>query len=466
MASNQNGETAGEKIDYFEEEGALRRYWLENNPLYGLSFLVLFYGFYKVEAALFRGESIPALKGWDRLFLFSSVELYSWILMAGGFLLYRSRHELNASLWPGFLAALLLFDATLRLITLHTLPEIGSFPLWPFLWIGLFGLKLYLLSTIYRIQFSIATAALLTVLAATMTALPLILAKIPPHFSPSLEIAASMVGIAIWIGLFSILLFIHKLPAPLIIPTRVKKGNQSIQGPSPHQALSTAVDSIIILIFIIYFIHCGGSGYLNNIDWPALIIALLIPGLWSFLLFSEEESVVWWGSLILLAMSHLLPALMLFTNLMTATLFWKRWKKFDSPAMATAGAFFLAITVVSWRNYTPHPINLLDFFEGVWPLWWEWGIIALGLLYAAFVARAKSAMMIIALGIIFGIPWSRIIPDDPLEIGIALLGLGFVSLVAGLGVSWWFRRMKTDRDETAATLGEKSEAEGGDHVSG
>ncbi len=389
----------------------LHRCFVLYNPLYFFSALCFIFGVFLVSRGLTRIPQVQRHLFMDgQVLLTGVIELYEILLLAGSFILYRKTGQRRPAVILGLIEVVLIFDLTFQ--TEH-LSFAAYGPLWTFLWIAVFALKLKALTWIFRLKasprfFSIPVLAALGVGIAPY----IVKANIG---SPDTALTAHY--LLTWYG--AALAF-----AVLWFPTAV--ADEDDLDDWGKTVLDRSVKAAWLIWAGAYLYHLFGS-WLPVLDIrvniahlsPFLVILSFVPGL------SEREESTWMSLAIAMAVSLTRPQLFWITALFSGTTFLlKGWEQHRYRLYVGAViAFYLALSTLGWHRYPfPQPGMGLSV------------LAVSALVVVGFYFRLIAALVPLCLGILVLWIWNG--PHSQIEWGIMLIFVGFVSLIAGVFINW------------------------------
>ncbi len=384
-----------------EDRELLHRWFVRYNPLYFFSALCVLGGVFLVSRGL---DEVGWREG--KVFLTAVLETYQLLLIAAAALLYRVARQTRPAVLLGLLEAVFFLDCTLQTESLAALESRSLAAAW-----GLMAaLKLAALAWAFRLR-PAATAFLVPLLAAAaLAATPQIL-DLENADRPAVHLLVTWLAA----GLAALVLEVR--------PRMVSLRPLDPSGAAALQRLTAAVWGI-----------WGGLFLLHLAAWTAiygvpLTVSHAVPFLLLATLRARREIGVWAGAAAAMAVAAAAPAAAAPAALLAAVLFVLQARRLgqDRLYLGAVMALHLAIRTAGWQQGPPP--------EAGWALMLA---TAAALLLLAWHLRLPAALVPLPLGL-YEIR-HQLLGLGALELGSALLLIGFLALFAGVAVNWRARR--------------------------
>ncbi len=398
----------------------LLHYWfVQYNPLFFFSALCVLGGVYLLTLELDSNTLAGADYDWalGQVLLFAVIQIYEFLLIAAAGFLVHKAGLIRPAVILTLLEAVFLLDCTFRLETLSHMGFMGM--ALSVAWVALVPAKALLLGRALGVAIPPIVIGLVAGSGAGL-ALMLQTLSMADVNRPMVILMATWWGAALIAG------------AVIAKPRFIWSG---ARGDTHPNVLNRVAKSILIVLGGIYFYHV-----LNYVAWigvedgrvfdPMIGTAFLMVAL---LRASEKE--IWIGIFLSLLFGlNYPPAAVPMCALSTAVLLYRTWRLGNARlAVGAVLSAYLATWTIGWTGGTfPSP-----------PMWSA--IVAGSLLgFMAWRLREPTAALVLALGILlsagrYGFNPMLLLPQTRLGLGIMLVAAGFLTLTAGVWISWWFR---------------------------
>lgn len=378
---------------------ALSDWFVRYNPLYFFSALCVLGGVFLLSNEL---DAAPWRTG--RLRLLGALEAYSWLLVGSAAFLDRVARQRRPAVLLGLVASVFLFDCTLQSEALGTLGGVGLRT--AVAWLALRLVEVEALLALFRLRASASARARL--------ASALALVALGPHIASA---GPSGISWLVWGGG----LIAASLPG---IVARVRS--------------SEALDDWgqVVLARVLRTVGWGGAG-LCVAHLLACVIAFRLhlgfPHVAPIVLFvalaTEEELLAWGGATLAILISAGAPDTLLPAAVATGVALSSCAARRGQPRLHVAALLAFALAIIAAGAHggdPPAPSPSLCI------------ALAVALAVVAWRHRLRLAEIASAASLLLGV-WrlgGAPFPRTRAEWGAALLGTGFVSLLAGVVVSW------------------------------
>lgn len=391
----------------FRFQRALHDAFVRYNPLYFASALCVLSGVLIVSNELYAYAWTDS-----RPFLALTILAYEGLLIGAAALLIRSARLPRPAVILGLLELLFLFDATLQTEAICTHPRFGAVA--AYMLAGLAVLKFEALTLVFRLRLPVLIRGVAWAVLGLIPVTPVVLLAAPLP-QPILYLGA------LWL-LASLLYSLLVSRAPLSCDEPLDAWGSTVLR---RAGWATALLGILLSLG-----HALAWGVQFEIEASPPQLApfvLLAAFAW------RREWAVWAGAACAVALTWTEPQAL-------------------APVAGLVGACLLGM---GWCCGTPrlYVASILALGLGVWISGWEggtlplipvWLAVAVGSVLFILAWRRQTMLAGLASAAAFAValtPWmSQLIPHSRMELGIALIGIGFLVLVIGVSVSWELRR--------------------------
>ena len=370
------------------------RWFVQYNPLYFFSTLCVMGGVFLISNGL---ERVAAHGG--TLVLAFVVQAYEVLLLIGAALLFRVAGERRPAVIMGVLELFFLFDWVFQSEAVSTLTA-GALTV-GMLWVSLAVLKLMVLTWIFRLRvtFNLMLAAVLTLVG--IGAGPQLL-TLAGHNYQIVHVLLTWYGAAI---------------VALVLGFSVRVVSNQDLDEWGQCVLRRATRTALAVGGALYVAHLAAWASIFGVSFS---LAHLVPVLVGVALFSRQEQWLWAQGVTAVGISAIHPETVWFTATGVAVLFLIKGFSARCPRLfigTIVGAYMAACTWAwsGWGQLDPTIAFTL--------------VTVAALTGLSCVCRLPSAVIVAGLLIC-------LIPRTMLESGVVALSVGFVSLVAGVAVSW------------------------------
>lgn len=378
----------------------LYRWFILYNPLYIFSALCVLSGVYLLA------EDLPGL-GAGQVILFAIIQAYELFVLAGAAFVHRQLGQTRPAVTLGVLALLFWFDPTLRTDGLATVEGLVG-PAFSLLWIALTTGKLWTVAWIFRLAAPIWYYGLLM--------LGPVMIAVDPYL---MTVAGADRGHVLLTGGGLVVVFAaltHWLRPPI-----TSRESLDAWGETVLKRATAALAGMWIGFAYMHMITWMG---IYDIPWSA---RYLLPPFLLVLIMVKEEQVGWLSAagFVLFVRGHDVPLL---SGLVALVLLGKAW--FEGKRNFYVATMLLAYWGIWHLGYEneglPEPKLWLNLFT------------AAGLLFAGWRFNLVLAFPGAALAMMPGI--TSLVPQDRRQLGVLLVVLAFLTLGAGIAVTWLLSR--------------------------
>ncbi len=412
----------------------LIHYWfVQYNPLYVFSALCVLGGVYFLALELDGSTVAGTNRNWSlgQAFLFAVIQLYELLpIAAAGFLVHKVG-LIRPAIILMLLEGLFFLDCTFRLETISHLGVIGI--ALTIVWVVMAPVKVWLLGRALCIDIP---RTVIWLLAAAAVGLALMLQTLA---MPDVN-RAMIILIATWWGAALVGL------AVILKPRISRSGTPGIASDNVSKRIAK---SMLMLLGGIYFYHVFNYVAWIGVDSELIFGPMIGTALLMVALLRVDEREIWMGAgLSLLSSLTYAPAAFPMFVLATVVLLYRARQsgnaRFIVGAVLTG---YVATWVFAWTGEQP-------------PMPPMWSTVVAGslLAYLAWKLREPTAALVLAVGglgiaVRYDFNPMYLLPQTRFGMGIVLIAGGFLALMAGVWVNWWFQsKMRApDQGENIST---------------
>ena len=384
-------------------------YWfIQYNPLYSFSALCVLTGVYLITENLqawFEGQIVLAF----------TMQLYEFILIGGGALLFHYTRQYRPAVILGIMAVFFLFDCTLRTEGLATLGLTGM--VLSIIWTVLMAVKLRLLAWSFRLQIPRIVYCGTWIAAAAIAG--------AAHLLNSESLDRSLIIMLLsWVGCV-VALGLLWLQPPIKFDFMPTIGCDFVLSSWGQTVLKRAVTATWVAWTIFYYLHLISLALIFDVTWSLFHI---IPLLATLPMWSRRETVIWPSAVLAVVISLLEPQTIAPIALMTASVLAWQARRIHQPRLYIGSVLmtYVGIWTLGLTTLTLPPPNLALNI-----------IAALILIAIAWHLRKFNALLVAGLCMLPGI--TLYMPQTHLQWGVFSLVIGFVALIVGIAINWWWR---------------------------
>ncbi len=394
-----------------EDRELLHRWFVRYNPLYFFSALCVLGGVFFVSRGL---DEVGWREG--KVLLTAVLETYQLLLIAAAALLYRVARQRRPAVLLGLLEAVFFLDCTLQTEGLAALESRSLAAAW----VAMAAFKLAALAWAFRLRPSAPAFLVPLLAAAALAATPQVL-DLENAGRPAVHLLVTWLAAGL---------------AALVLEVRPRIASLRPLDPAGDAALQRLTAAVLGIWGGLFLLHLAAWTAIYDVPLTA---SHAVPFLLLATLRARREIGVWAGVAAAMAVAGSAPATAAPAALLAAALFVLQARRLgqDRLYLGAVMALHLAIRTAGWQQGPPP--------EAGWALMLA---TAAALLLLAWRLRLPVALVPLPLGL-YDLR-HHLLGLGALELGSALLLIGFLALFAGVAVNWSARRSPTAGPEPRA----------------